>query len=39
VTKDVLNRAQQGIGTQMFAHLGNHHAHSRPQQAMEPFMS
>src|SRR5687768_1219027 len=32
LTKDVLNRAQQGIGTQMFSHFGNHHAHSNPQQ-------
>jgi hypothetical protein len=34
-----LNRAQQGIGTEMFAHFGNHHAHSNPHQKMDPFMS
>ena len=39
LTKDVLNRAQQGIGTEMFSHFGNHHAHSNPQQKMDPLMS
>ena len=39
LTKDVLNRAQQGIGTEMFAHVGNHHAHCNPPQKMDPLLS
>jgi hypothetical protein len=39
LTKDVLNRAQQGIGTQMFSHFGNHEAHSNLQPKMAPLMS
>ena len=39
LTKDVVNRAQQGIGTEMFSHFGNHHAHNNPQQQIGLFMS
>ena len=38
-TKDVLNRAQQGIGTEMFSHFGNDEAHGNPQQKIDPFTS
>jgi hypothetical protein len=30
LTKDVLNRAQQGISTEMSSHFGHHEAHSPP---------
>ena len=30
VRKDVLNRAQPGIGTKMFSHFRHHQAHSNP---------
>jgi hypothetical protein len=39
VTKDVLNRAQQGIGTQMFSQFGNHEAHRNFQPKMAPLLS
>lgn len=39
LTKDVLNRAQQRVGTEMFSHFGNDDAHSNPQQQRGPFMS
>ncbi len=39
LTKHVLNRAQQGIGTQMFSHFGNHDAHGNLQPKMESLMS
>jgi hypothetical protein len=34
-----LNRAQQGIGTEMFARFWNHHAPGNPQPKMDPLMS
>ena len=39
VIKDVVNRASQGIGTQMFAHFGNYDAHSSLQPIMESLLS
>lgn len=34
VAQDVVNRAQQGIGAQMFSHCGNHDAHRNRQPNM-----
>jgi len=39
LTKDVLNRAQQGIGTQMFSHFWDHDAHGNLQPKIESLMS
>jgi hypothetical protein len=39
LAKDVLNRAQQSIGAQMFSHFGNHDAHRNLQPKMESWMS
>ena len=39
LTKDVLNRTQQRIGTEMFSSFGNHEAHGNPQQKVESFLS
>jgi hypothetical protein len=39
LTKDVLNRAQQDIGTEMCSHFGNHDAHGNLQPKMELLMS
>ena len=39
LTKDVLNRTQQRIGTEMFSSFGNHEAHGNPQQKVELFLS
>jgi hypothetical protein len=38
LAKDVLNRAQQSIGAQMFSHFGNHDAHRNLQPKMESWM-